>query len=126
MRIFNTITSWLLWIVCVLYWLELLFIRVVNVIPRHVFNPDNAAKFTELYWAALALMTVVSAVVYLIRRRLWYVSQRAPGFGFWLVTVVLSLCVLFVSVSGFTPYFGVGDRSALQWTSLTVGAFFII
>jgi hypothetical protein len=124
----------LLWILDVLFWLMFLFLRVVNAIPglarppEHAANytPEGAASFTHLFWVGLALMTATAAIAHLALRHFWHRPARSPGFGFWLISVVLYLAVMFISASGFPPYFAVGDRSSLQWVSLAIGAFFLV
>lgn len=126
MRIFNAVSSWLLWVVAVLLWLSLLFIRAVNAIPPVTPTPEHAADYTNLFWGSLGIMTGFASIAYFALRYFWHRRRRSPGIGFWLVRVFLYLCVTFISASGFSPYFAVGDRSILQWVSLVLGALFLV
>ncbi len=125
MSTFNAVTCWLLWVVTALFWLAFLFIRVVNAIPRAVIAPEHAESYTKLFWVSLAILTAFFCAAHFAIRRFWHRAGRAPGFGFWLVSIVYYLCAMFIPASGFAPYFAVGDRSALQWVSLMIGALFL-
>jgi len=126
MRTFNAISSWLLWTIVVLYWLGSLFIRVVNTIPPVATEPSKAASYTNLFWYGMAICFGVALVLHLALRFYWYRPRRSPGFGFWLLSILLYLFVLAASESGFAPYFAVGDRSIIQWVGLALGAVLLI
>jgi len=125
MRIFNLISSWLLWLLCVLYALTVFALRILNTTPRPEISPEKLARYVRTFWLALAMVTAFAAGAYFFRRRFWFMRGRPPGLGFWIVTVFFYLSVLFVTAAGFAPFFA-GDRSVIQWASCALGAVFIV
>lgn len=126
MRTFNAISSWFLWVLALVLWLMFLFIRVVNTIPPVTSTAEHAASYTRVFWLSLFMLTALAALSYVALHYFWHRSGRSPGFGFWIVSVLFYLCAIFIPAGGFAPYFGVGDRSLLQWASLAFAGVLLI
>ncbi len=125
MRIFNLITSWLLWLLCAFYVLVVLCLRALDTLPRETTDPDKLAGYTQLMWIALVMFTILAAGACWLRHRFWFSRGQPAGIGFWALTVFFYIMVLFVTAAGFAPYFS-GDRSAIQWASCVLGAGFLV
>lgn len=125
MRTFVAITCWILWIVGVLITLMFLFHFLFNRMGQDIaVSPEKAVRFTKFCWTAIAVYTALSLGVLLARRRFWYKCGRPPGLGFWVVSLFLYGCIIFIPALGFAPFFS-GDRSSLQGVSLIVGGIFL-
>ena len=124
MRIFNLISSWLLWALCACYALTTLAFLLLDKTPPENTSQEKLASFVRTFWLALAMFTVFATGAYFIRRRVWFARNRSAGLGFWVVTVFFYFSVLFMTLAGFAPYFA-GDRSVLQWVSCVLGLIFV-
>jgi len=124
MRIFNLISSWLLWLLCAFYAQRVIHLRVLDTVTREPLPADRLARYVQTFWLALAMFTAFAVCAYLIRQRFWFSRPRDAGLGFWVVTVFFYLSVLAVTSAGFAPYFA-GDRSVIQWVSCVLGVVFL-
>jgi hypothetical protein len=125
MRIFNLITSWLLWILCACYALTVLAFLFLDQTPPENTSPEKLANFVRTFWLALGIFTACAAGAYFVRRRFWFAKNRRAGFGFWALTVCFYFSILFTTLAGFVPYFA-GDRSILQKVSCFLGLVFVV
>lgn len=125
MRIFNLISSWLLWLLCAFYATAVVAIRVLDTIPRQATSPEKLSRLVQIFWLSLAMFTAFAAAAYLTRRQIWFARRRSVGLGYWALTVFFYFSVLGVTAAGFAPYFS-GDRSLIQWASCALGAMFVV
>lgn len=123
MRTFNLVSAWFFWLICTFYALGSLYMRGVNTIRPPGRLPEHLDSFTQQYWIALAVCTVLAAVIYYLRHRVWFQERRNVGWGFWAVSMAYYLFTLFVTMAGYAPYF-LGDRSSIQWVSSLFGLVF--
>jgi hypothetical protein len=126
MRIFNLITSWLLWVLCACYALTVLaFLFLDKTSPPENTPPEKLVNFVRTFWLALVIFAACAAGAYFLRWRFWFAKNLRAGLGFWAVTVFFYFSVLFTTLAGFVPYFA-GDRSIIQWVSCVLGIIFVV
>ena len=127
MRIFNAISSWVLWILFVFNFAYLVCVRMRDTPPQEYVAPTPPQHFGFLpFWWAFAFFTFVGALLLLLRHQFWFRRFQRPGFGFWALSVLFYGSVQFAVISGFGPYVTFHCRGATEWIACFIGLVFTI
>jgi hypothetical protein len=126
MRIFNPLSSCFCWLICAFYALGSVYIKFKGfnfALPRRPHS--QLTTLVTASWVMLGTFTILAAGLWLVRRHFWFARDRPPGLGFWAVTLLFYILVVFATVSGYVPYIQ-GDRSIIQWVSSAMGIKFLV
>lgn len=103
MRIFNALTSWLLWLGCLYIWACGVLISIVN--PPTAERIDVHEDIVLMFRIISLFTLTVALILYFVRYRVWYKKRPSVGLGYWAVTVLYYLCVAALLMCVLSPYF---------------------
>jgi hypothetical protein len=127
MRIFNAISSWVLWNLFVFNFAWLLCVRLRDTLPEQYVAPTPPHAFGfRPFWYEFVFFTIIAALSLLLRHRFWFRRFQHPGFGFWALSVLFYCSIHLAILVGFGPYVTFHHRGATEWVTCFVGIVFAL